>query len=181
MQNQISIHALREEGDAPKKVAEATWQNISIHALREEGDRRGRGLCGACCRFLSTPSARRATFPTCRPASAPRQFLSTPSARRATPDDPLFRGGLKHFYPRPPRGGRRRCVVNCVSFKVISIHALREEGDPQMIPVALEAGHISIHALREEGDYTAYLCMSNHGYFYPRPPRGGRRFRPLCR
>ena len=38
MQNQISIHALREEGDAPKKVAEATWQNISIHALREEGD-----------------------------------------------------------------------------------------------------------------------------------------------
>ncbi len=35
---------------------------------------------------------------------------------------------------------------------------------------------ISIHALREEGDRSgACLPLSRHD-FYPRPPRGGRRF-----
>ena len=56
---------------------------ISIHALREEGDgvRRSGKLTGK--EFLSTPSARRAT--NVRPAWAkPAPFLSTPSARRAT-------------------------------------------------------------------------------------------------
>ena len=33
----ISIHALREEGDA-EAAAERAFQKISIHALREEGD-----------------------------------------------------------------------------------------------------------------------------------------------
>ena len=78
-------------------------------------------------KFLSTPSARRAT-PECSPRSAYRQFLSTPSARRATVGAPpgcfhkhisihaLREEGdssgkaqpafLIYFYPRPPRGGR---------------------------------------------------------------------------
>ena len=34
---QISIHALREEGDLPMRAYAMIWQ-ISIHALREEGD-----------------------------------------------------------------------------------------------------------------------------------------------
>ena len=34
---QISIHALREEGDSLNKIS-GRWDNISIHALREEGD-----------------------------------------------------------------------------------------------------------------------------------------------
>ena len=33
---------------------------------------------------------------------------------------------------------------------------------------------ISIHALREEGDTRQPIVMRFHGYFYPRPPRGGR-------
>ena len=33
---------------------------------------------------------------------------------------------------------------------------------------------ISIHALREEGDVCAEKEVSDNGYFYPRPPRGGR-------
>ena len=33
----ISIHALREEGDLPMRAYAMIWQ-ISIHALREEGD-----------------------------------------------------------------------------------------------------------------------------------------------
>ena len=80
---------------------------------------------------------------------------------------------------------------------VISIHALREEGD-QVNAAALRAGlDISIHALREEGDrgrdfedFVIQVFLStpsarratcaNHADlgsaldFYPRPPRGGR-------
>ena len=33
---------------------------------------------------------------------------------------------------------------------------------------------ISIHALREEGDYNPFVHTCFFGYFYPRPPRGGR-------
>ena len=64
--------------------------------------------------------------------------------------------------------------VRTPSCQLISIHALREEGDLPDVS-ALWRCTISIHALREEGD-RAYrrvgLALSN---FYPRPPRGGRR------
>ena len=56
---------------------------------------------------------------------------------------------------------------------MISIHALREEGDrrrPRQRPV----GRISIHALREEGDRSTSRRPQPPSYFYPRPPRGGR-------
>ena len=36
--DRISIHALREEGDATQKTLHESDQMISIHALREEGD-----------------------------------------------------------------------------------------------------------------------------------------------
>ena len=56
---------------------------------------------------------------------------------------------------------------------LISIHALREEGD-----VSATSGEqtrsISIHALREEGDSSAASPRASPAYFYPRPPRGGR-------
>ena len=35
---EISIHALREEGDGPIRVGNLSDIEISIHALREEGD-----------------------------------------------------------------------------------------------------------------------------------------------
>ena len=34
---------------------------------------------------------------------------------------------------------------------------------------------ISIHALREEGDFPVSTSLRVSFYFYPRPPRGGRR------
>ena len=41
----------------------------------------------------------------------------------------------------------------------------------------LEDGtEISIHALREEGDPTLLATSSHTTNFYPRPPRGGRPF-----
>ena len=78
----ISIHALCEEGDVCTRyrVPEGL---ISIHALCEEGDSLFlRLLCGGF-RFLSTPSARRAT-------------IAAWSIEKVSPD----------FYPRPLRGGR---------------------------------------------------------------------------
>ena len=58
---------------------------------------------------------------------------------------------------------------------VISIHALRVEGDffNFCFAVALK---ISIHALRVEGDVRRYDGKHVQIYFYPRPPGGGRLF-----
>ena len=59
--------------------------------------------------------------------------------------------GQRNFYPRPPRGGRPD-----------------SRNTLQLSPL------ISIHALREEGDLSQPLPRSWPSYFYPRPPRGGR-------
>ena len=56
-------------------------------------------------------------------------FLSTPSARRATVRRLFF-----------------------IGHTVISIHALREEGDLAGLRFSRVSTRISIHALREEGD-----------------------------
>ena len=59
---------------------------------------------------------------------------------------------------------------------MISIHALREEGD-LLSYFDLLYHLISIHALREEGDGMVLKIMAKQTfYFYPRPPRGGRRW-----
>ena len=57
----ISIHALREEGDA-LGIEISRNVHISIHALREEGDLRIKIDQSGYKIFLSTPSARRATI-----------------------------------------------------------------------------------------------------------------------
>ena len=150
----ISIHALREEGDEPNRKGVSTMKiflstpsarrattapcrpytvpchfyprpprggrlrhchrsgqggGISIHALREEGDYTCASLVPTSRPFLSTPSARRATKSAGCP-HGPVPFLSTPSARRATGWD-----------------------VNESIAGLISIHALREEGDPAFV------------------------------------------------
>ena len=123
----ISIHALREEGDA-LMAAEANILRISIHALREEGDRCSLG-CGSA-RYYFYPRPPRGGRPSSGLSGVQAgRFLSTPSARRAT-------------------AASRRPTPTMA----ISIHALREEGDQQPKRSAAEDYNISIHALREEGD-----------------------------
>ena len=100
----ISIHALREEGDFIINRFNVI-RGISIHALREEGDVGGHIWIDGLMLFLSTPSVRRATHHLVILMDVLR-FLSTPSVRRAT-----------RFF-------LERCGVD-----LISIHALREEGD----------------------------------------------------
>ena len=135
------------------------------------------------------------------------------------------RSPYAYFYPRPPRGGRRtafstnsssrlflstpsarRATIasSCklLPYFIISIHALREEGDPALKaampaaqkflstpsarratfdgPTIYREEPISIHALREEGDLLRRRRKPRSRDFYPRPPRGGRRRCPCC-
>ena len=57
---------------------------------------------------------------------------------------------------------------------MISIHALREEGDAKAVVELTRRYNISIHALREEGDPGRHQTARGRHHFYPRPPRGGR-------
>ncbi len=123
----ISIHALREEGDRSQRPAGVNQTNFYPRPPRGGRQLDGLPVCSAV-RFLSTPSARRATW-TVTPQSRDRwEFLSTPSARRAT-----------------------TCAGREIAIFEISIHALREEGDVKRAVWAALLS-ISIHALREEGD-----------------------------
>ena len=56
-----------------------------------------------------------------------------------------------YFNPRPPRGGRLFSVWIWYNKTIISIHALRGEGDV-LVWIEQEQEQISIHALRGEGD-----------------------------
>ena len=60
------------------------------------------------------------------------------------------------FYPRPPHGGRPFDGVRAVVVRLISIHALRMEGDTGGPATAGQSDLISIHALRMEGDLRTY-------------------------
>ena len=91
----ISIHALREEGDLANIGEQAILNKISIHALREEGDLQDILLGGRRRGFLSTPSARRATWVRRRPGEK-----------------------VQNFYPRPPRGGRPAAAVNTCTIRI---------------------------------------------------------------
>ncbi len=130
-------------------------------------------FCELCVIFLSTPSARRATFnkvhktnlkyisihALCEEGDLTRTalllflwiFLSTPSARRAT------------------LAGRFTS-----STVLISIHALCEEGDPRPFRSLPTAANFYPRPLRG-GRPAARSWCPPHSYFYPRPLRGGRR------
>ena len=144
----ISIHALREEGDSVDFIADKS-ADISIHALREEGDKVLPVEFSKTSDFYPRPP-RGGRPQNSTTTTATSKFLSTPSARRAT-----------------------GCAFSGHRSGTISIHALREEGDFDTIARATY-GNISIHALREEGDAGSSPVRPRQSYFYPRPPRGGR-------
>ena len=81
---------------------------------------------------------------------------------------------MSYFYPRPPRGGRPIWEKLYKTTVLISIHALREEGDRVVDGDHIPPDGISIHALREEGDKLTATRLPIFRNFYPRPPRGGR-------
>ena len=101
-------------------------------------------------RFLSTPSARRATFTAHKALCFDPKFLSTPSARRATrpPDD---RQAAARFLSTP---SARRATSLC--FAASFLHRFLST------PSARRATRRQRRSKRLTGN------------FYPRPPRGGR-------
>ena len=169
----ISIHALREEGDTLEFLSFSSTGNFYPRPPRG-GRRVACCVCMVARLFLSTPSARRATPPACRPVQ--RQC---------------------YFYPRPPRGGRlvprsqeeygwqflstpsaRRatawsCAWRRICWKFLSTPSARRATPVQ--DTRFGRSIISIHALREEGDWALMRERLEQAYFYPRPPRGGRR------
>ena len=125
---------------------------ISIHALREEGDDEGPDVTLSADKFLSTPSARRATTPVFSVAYSAANFYPRPprGGRRDFHESQIFvieisihalreEGDryfmglfnfLKKFLSTP---SARRATANGALERAnfrISIHALREEGDP---------------------------------------------------
>ena len=194
---EISIHALREEGDvsdawsglsgthfyprpprggrpASGRKSRTRIRPISIHALREEGDNPKYAITGDQTNFYPRPP--RGGRPLRLWTHGITQiFLSTPSARRATAFLQKNSAALTDFYPRPPRGGRPVSVTRFLILPSISIHALREEGDLSAGCAAFALSNFyprPPRGGRRSGAWPAG-CRSSH--FYPRPPRGGRR------
>ena len=102
----ISIHALREEGDRSGQDTSAPPEYFNPRPPR--GGRRGYAPSGRyCSKFQSTPSARRATCPFCQRLECLKISIH---ALREESDNASLLIKLKTFS--------------------ISIHALREESDP---------------------------------------------------
>ena len=142
------------------------------------------------CRFLSTPSARRATRAGVGQVAMESQFLSTPSARRATIFDNNLKKVGENFYPRPPRGGRRispdgssysQEFLSTPSARRATWSAAHTMGSLEFLstPSARRATRherrchrhlrISIHALREEGDRCGRSVCTMPGAFLSTP------------
>ena len=189
----ISIHALREEGDAAGVYyADAQW---NFYPRPPRGGRRtNRPLHSRRWYFYPRPprGGRRARW---NPLVLIPVFLSTPSARRATLFGCSVHAGFCYFYPRPPRGGRRGrrsrrfpqrdfyprpprggrlgvyYYTNASCEFLSTPSARRATAAFSAWPAGMS---ISIHALREEGDSYRSIKHRPWTHFYPRPPRGGR-------
>ena len=148
---QISIHALREEGDSFFWRGHTTVNFISIHALREEGDAEHH-------------------------PGHHRQPISI-HALREEGDRAYERYKTcisKDFNPRPPRGGRLLSKSSPNFCSKISIHALREEGDGAgcLIQPCEDIFQSTPSARRATVSCSSSVLTASH--FNPRPPRGGR-------
>ena len=97
----ISIHALREEGDRMPERGQFI-SDISIHALREEGDRQFKRIDGIKMKISIHALREEGDGRISKSRNRPMTFLSTPSVRRATLGKPVIITSGYNFYPRPP-------------------------------------------------------------------------------
>ena len=146
---------------------------ISIHALREEGDLTTSTTERPSSSFLSTPSARRATLK--KAAENPVLFISIHALRE---EGDLCRYGrsfsARHFYPRPPRGGRQTCLQNWSNWSRY-FYPRPPRGGRHFRPrlVLLCFAFLSTPSARR-ATLSWRTRRSGALHFYPRPPRGGR-------
>ena len=127
-----------------------------------------------CSEFLSTPSARRATqrraahVQVCLPISI--HALREEGDRLPTKTTPKS----LHFYPRPPRGGRRIWSNLKVTVKIfLSTPSARRA--TRWVQFALNRS-VNFYPRPPRGGRLSVLWLSSNQSenFYPRPPRGGR-------
>ena len=147
---QISIHALRAEGD-----------HSSVLSVIPHRDFYPRPPCGGRQRQAYT-------------YISVVEFLSTPSVRRATLMMLRTAQPISDFYPRPPCGGRQastRALRRCRIF--LSTPSVRR-ATGGIHTCSAPVPDISIHALRAEGDFLTATPSPTPRDFYPRPPCGGR-------
>ena len=190
---QISIHALREEGDR-RKTSPSSTRAISIHALREEGDLDDDHDGQQQTNFYPRPPRGGRLHQ--RMAFSQRRYFYPRPPRGGRHDYSFSHFLFLHFYPRPPRGGRLTlfCIVIPI-YKFLSTPSARRATQEIQVCTGQAADFyprpprggrptrpargtfrqtISIHALREEGDGFRFFPWLHPGHFYPRPPRGGR-------
>ena len=127
-------------------------------------------------------------------------FQSTPPARGATWLCLRYSHKLHHFNPRPPRGGRPFLMGlswasgifqstpparGATTFDIqvdditgISIHAPREGGDSKLSYVFTASNKFQSTPPARGATQSPFSGILWRGYFNPRPPRGGRRYRP---
>ena len=142
----ISIHALREEGDEYRRNILCDYYRISIHALREEGD--------------GFPLQDYNTIPDISIHALREEGDPTPSSGISTA--PIY------FYPRPPRGGRPSLPISTIiPLRFLSTPSARRATFHKVGAVVPTV--ISIHALREEGDLPSSQSDAYHATFLSTP------------
>ena len=148
----ISIHALRVEGDDGSDAQEIALQLVFLstpsgwRATYSMSKTKSVELL-----FLSTPSGWRATCAFSGATKCSGLFLSTPSGWRATAVTMLYALADQIFLSTPSGWRATHQTGRLEGGVVISIHALRVEGDCNELRVCSQE-FISIHALRVEGD-----------------------------
>ena len=147
----ISIHALREEGDR-SSTTKAPTGTISIHALREEGDQWDANVDQLT--RISIHALREEGDTRPGRWGSPRIYFYPRPPRGGRPRQPARSPSSCNFYPRPPRGGRLACKggkpMKNQFLSTPSARRATERLDEGVGDVV-----ISIHALREEGDTTS--------------------------
>ena len=191
----ISIHALREEGDSIGRLPHR--HNRNFYPRPPRGGRHGDSTAHpAFLVFLSTPSARRATRKSWKSISAPCnfyprppqggrlmeirhqfgcwEFLSTPSARRATHPVTPDLSRAKNFYPRPPQGGRHsNTTAVSDAYKFLSTPSARRATSTASCCALPSRPFLSTPSARRATAQAA-KDAKHPQHFYPRPPQGGR-------
>ena len=103
--SKISIHALREEGDESQHHTVAF--PLDFYPRPPRGGRHFASSYFAACRNFYPRPPRGGRHKSQKCGIIKSKFLSTPSARRATNAQGLDLERSRYFYPRPPRGGRQ--------------------------------------------------------------------------
>ena len=173
-------------------------REISIHALRVEGDRTSRSAALPAPHFYPRPPGGGRPFAFFDHPKIITHFYPRPPgggrpwhgrlkvcgsgisihALRVEGDPPCIRLLFllwRYFYPRPPGGGRQKILYHRQCTGSHFYPRPPGGGRQQNGGNQNDKLHISIHALRVEGDISGAAVGSRRSNFYPRPPGGGRR------